>query len=178
MLVDIEPQRDDRGFFARTWCAREFRAAGLCDSMVQGSVSFSRRKGTLRGMHFHAPEFPQARLLRPQAGAAFVVVLDLRPDSPAYLQHEAWRIEGDEFRAVYAPPGVALGFQTLQPDTLMYYLMPEYFEPRFERGVRWNDPAFGIGWPEDERTIIERDADYPDFDAASVAGFAGQGGAD
>ena len=161
--VDIEPHVDHRGFFARTWCAREFAEAGLTDRMVQGSISFNKTAGTLRGLHYHAFEFPQSRLVRVVQGAAFMAVLDLRPDSPTYLRHDSLTIRASDHRAVYVGPGLALGFQTLEDDTLIYYLMPEFYDPVHERGVRWNDPAFGIEWPDADRIIIERDAQYPDY---------------
>lgn len=162
-LVDIEPHSDERGFFARTWCASEFAAQGLRERMVQGSISFNNKAGTLRGLHYHAAPFAQARLVRVVRGAAFMASVDLRPDSPSYLRHVKVTVAADEHRAIYTPPGIALGFQTLEDETLIYYLMPEFYAPEYERGVRWNDPAFGIHWPAAERIIIARDASYPDF---------------
>lgn len=169
-VVDIEPHADDRGFFARTWCAREFAQHGLCERMVQGSISHNKKAGTLRGLHYHAAQFPQARLVRVIRGNAFFAMVDLRPDSPTCLQHVAQTVHADDFRAVYTPPGIALGYQTLVDDTLIYYLMPEFYQPEHERGVRWDDPAFGIDWPDAERIIIERDASYPDYVAPPTAG--------
>ena len=169
-VVDVEPHVDERGFFARTWCAREFAEAGLPDRMVQGSISYNKRAGTLRGLHYHAFEFPQSRLVRVVRGAAFMALVDLRRDSPTYLRHDALTIRADEHRAVFTPPGTALGFQTLVHDTLIYYLMPEFYEPAHERGVRWDDPAFGIEWPAAERVIKDRDATYPDYDPESDGG--------
>ena len=167
--VDIEPHVDERGFFARTWCAREFAEAGLSDRMVQGSISFNKQAGTLRGLHYHAFEFPQTRLVRVVQGAAFMVVLDLRVDSPTYLKNHTLTIRASDFAAVYTPAGTALGFQTLEDDSLIYYLMPEFYDPQHERGVRWDDPAFGIEWPDAERVIKDRDASYPDYDGPGAA---------
>ncbi len=163
-FVDIEPHVDERGFFARTWCAREFAAAGLPERMVQGSISFNRRAGTLRGLHYHAFEFAQSRLVRVVQGAAFMACVDLRPASPTYLAKVEATLEAREHRAIFTPPGIALGFQTLVDDSLIYYLMPEFYEPEHERGVRWDDPAFAIDWPPAECIIIERDANYPDYE--------------
>ena len=168
-LVDVEPHTDERGYFARTWCAREFAAAGLRDRMVQGSIAFNLVAGTLRGLHYTAAAFPQARLVRIVQGAAYLAVLDLRRSSPTYLQHLEVTFDSADARSIYTPPGGALGYQTLAAETVVYYLMPEFYAPEHERGVRWNDPAFAIPWPDAQRTINARDAGYPDFDPARDA---------
>ena len=161
----IEPERleDERGFFARTFCRREFGERGLETELVQQSVSCSRRRGTLRGMHFQAPPHAECKLVRCTAGAVWDVVLDLRPDSPRYLRHIGVRLDADNRRALYLPRGVAQGFQTLADDTELLYQMSAYFHPESARGVRCNDPAFGIEWPLEVTAISERDAGYPDF---------------
>ena len=172
-VVEIEPQTDERGFFARTWCGREFEAHGLAARVAQASVSFNKQKGTLRGLHFQAPPQREARLVRCTAGAVFSAVVDLRPDSPAFLHHVTEEIRAALHNAIYVPPGCALGFQTLENNTEVFYQMSEFYVPSASAGFRWNDPAFGIEWPDDVRTIIDRDATYPDFDPMAVEGFRG-----
>lgn len=161
----LEPERheDERGFFARTWCQREFAARGLNPRLVQCSMSFNKRRGTLRGLHYQAAPFEEARLVRCPRGAIFDVVLDLRPGSPTWLQHVAVVLSAENARMVYVPEGCAHGFQTLADDTEVFYQMSEFHSPEHARGVRWDDPRFGIAWPDDERTISERDRTYPDF---------------
>jgi dTDP-4-dehydrorhamnose 3,5-epimerase len=163
--IELERQADERGYFARVWCDREAAAAGLRTPMVQDSVAFNAVKGTLRGLHYHAEAFPQARVIRCVAGAAFVAVVDLRRSSRTFLQTLTEPLDADNGRAIYVPPGVALGYQTLADRTMIYYQMPEFYDQRFERGVRWDDPAFRIDWPDRRPTINARDASYPDFDA-------------
>lgn len=163
--IDIDAMVDSRGFFARTWCDREAAAAGLRTPMVQSSMAFNAVKGTLRGLHYHAAPFPQARVIRCAAGAAFAVAVDLRPDSASYCASATLTIDAVTHAALYVPPGVALGYQTLADRTVVYYQMPEYYDPSFERGVRWDDPAFAIDWPDRRPILNERDATYPDFDA-------------
>ena len=173
MVIDIDPHEDVRGFFARTWCANEFSAHALAARMVQASISFNRRKGTLRGMHFQAAPQREARLVRCTAGATFDAVVDLRPDSPSFLRHVTAELRADLHNAIYVPPGCALGFQTLTDNTEVFYQMSEFYEPGASAGFRWNDPAFRIRWPDDERIVIERDANYPDFEPHLVQGFRG-----
>jgi dTDP-4-dehydrorhamnose 3,5-epimerase len=161
----VEPQRleDERGFFARTWCTREFEQQGLNAGIVQASVSFNRRKGTLRGLHYQIPPSRETKLVRCTAGAIYDVVLDLRPNSGTYLRHIGATLSAENRHAIYIPAGMAHGFQTTADNTEVTYMMTDFYEPKYARGVRWNDPAFGIVWPDDERTIIERDNSYPDF---------------
>jgi dTDP-4-dehydrorhamnose 3,5-epimerase len=161
----IEPERreDQRGFFARTWCAREFEARGLNPRLVQCSVSFNKRKGTLRGMHYQVAPHQEAKLVRCTMGAIHDVIIDLRPTSPTYKQHVAVRLTAENRRMLYVPEGVAHGFQTLADDTEVFYQMSEFHSPEHARGVRWDDPVFAIAWPPDERIINDRDRGYPDF---------------
>ncbi len=172
--VELEPQSDARGYFARSWCAREFAAAGLPGQIVQASVSHSPVRGTLRGLHFQRPPSREGKLVRCETGAVHDVMLDLRPDSASYLAHFALRLDAARGNAVYIPPGVAHGFQTLEDDTRVLYLMSDVHAPELADGVRWNDPAFGIEWPLPVAAISARDRDCPDFDpAAHVARFRG-----
>jgi len=164
-LVRIEPQTDSRGFFARTFCVEEFAAAGLPTPVVQTSVSFNERAGTVRGMHFQWPPSREGKLVRCIRGRLYDVLLDLRPQSPAYLQHVAVTLDEDNRDAVFIPPGIAHGFQTLLPRTEVWYQMTDSYAPALAAGVRWNDPAFAIRWPMPQSVISERDAGYSDFDA-------------
>jgi dTDP-4-dehydrorhamnose 3,5-epimerase len=163
-LVRIEPNLDARGFFARAFCVEEFAAAGLPTQLVQASVSYNERAGTVRGMHFQWPPSQEGKLVRCIRGRLYDVLLDLRPRSPAYLQHLAVTLDEDNHDAVFIPPGIAHGFQTLRPRTEIWYQMTDSYVPELAAGVRWNDPAFAIRWPMPESMISERDAHYPDFD--------------
>jgi dTDP-4-dehydrorhamnose 3,5-epimerase len=167
-LVRIEPHPDPRGFFARTFCVQEFGAAGLPTALVQASISFNARRGTVRGMHFQWPPSREAKLVRCVRGALFDVLLDLRPRSPSYLRHVAVELTDANRDAVFIPHGVAHGFQTLADATEVLYQMTDVYAPALATGVRWNDPAFRIRWPlADGSVISERDAGYPDFDRAA-----------
>ena len=161
----LEPERleDGRGFFARTWCQRECMAHGLNPRIVQCNTSFNKRRGTLRGMHYQAPPYAEAKLVRCTRGAIYDVILDLRPTSPTFKQYEAEILDGDGRRMLYVPEGFAHGFQTLDDDTEVFYQMSEFYSPTHARGVRWDDPAFQISWPGADRTISDRDRTYPDF---------------
>lgn len=161
----IEPERreDERGFFARTWCEREFTEHGLNTRIMQCNISFNRTTGTLRGMHYQAAPYAEAKLVRCTSGAIHDVIIDLRPGSMTFMQHVAVVLTAANRLMLYIPEGFAHGFQTLEPDTEVFYQMSEVYAPDYARGVRWDDPAFGIQWPADERTISERDRNYPDF---------------
>lgn len=162
----IEPERlrDERGFFARTWCEREFAAHGLDPGLRQCNISFNPRRGTLRGMHYQAPPFAEAKLVRCTRGAILDVALDLRPGSATFQRHVAVELTGENRRMLYIPEGVAHGFQTLEDDTEVFYQMSQFYSPDHGRGVRWDDPAFGIDWPPAEHRILsDRDRSYPDF---------------
>ena len=167
VLVDLERHEDERGYFARTWCAREFHAAGLSDRLVQASVSYSRRRGTLRGMHYQVAPHEEDKLVRCTAGAIWDVAVDLRPDSPTFLRHVAVELSAAEGRAFYIPRGFAHGFQTLEDDTEVFYQMSAFYAPEAGRGLRWNDPALGITWPLADPILHPRDAAYPDYRAVA-----------
>ncbi len=165
-VIDAERLDDHRGFFARTWCALEFAAHGLDSRLVQCSVSFNERKGTLRGMHYQVPPAAEVKVIRCTAGAIFDVIVDLRPDSPTFARHVAVVLSAENRKMLYAPAGFAHGFQTLVDGTEVFYQMSEFHAPEHARGVRWDDPAFDIRWPDDERIIAERDRTYEDFRGA------------
>jgi dTDP-4-dehydrorhamnose 3,5-epimerase len=162
-LIDIEPIADERGFFARSWCREEFAVHGLDPQLEQCNISFNRRKGTLRGMHYQAAPYGEAKLVRCTRGAIYDVAVDLRPDSPTYLRHYGVELSGKNRRALFIPEGIAHGFQTLTVDSEVFYQMSRAYVPGAGRGVRWDDPAFAIAWPDDERIISERDQIWPDY---------------
>ena len=167
-IIDPEPAEDARGLFARTWCRREFEARGLETRMAQCSTSFNKRKGTLRGMHYQEPPAAETKVVRCTRGSLHDVIIDLRPDSPAFTRHFAVVLTADNRKMLYVPAGFAHGFQTLQDATEVFYQISEFYSPEHAIGVRWDDPVFGIPWPDDERTIVERDRSYPDFRPARV----------
>lgn len=162
-LVRPEPIEDHRGFFARIWCDREAEKAGLGVRWVQSSVSYNRRKGTLRGMHWQAPPHDEVKLVRCIAGAIHDVIIDLRPESPTWRRHLAVELSAGNRQMLYVPEGFAHGFETLEDHTVVEYRMSEFYEPDSARGLRWDDPAFGIRWPLDDPIITDRDRTYPDF---------------
>ncbi len=162
-LIDLERAEDDRGFFARLWCQREFAAHGLNPNLVQCNVSFNRRKGTLRGMHYQAAPHVEAKLVRCTAGSIYDVILDLRSNSPSYLQWLGVELSAANRRMLYIPEGFAHGFQTLQDDTEVDYQMSDFYHPESVRGWRWNDPAFAIAWPLADPILSARDKNQVDF---------------
>jgi|SRR5579863_1154698 len=162
--ISIEPHNDERGFFARSWCVREFEQHGLNPVTVQCNISFNEKKGTLRGMHYQAEPHPETKLVRCTRGAIFDVVVDLRPDSPAYKQWIGVTLTAENRRMLYIPAGCGHGLLTLEDRAEIFYQMSEFYYPELSRGVRWNDPAFGIEWPISPATISERDRTYPDFE--------------
>lgn len=162
-VIEPEKREDERGFFARTFCRQEFLAHGLNPEIAQCNVSFNKRKGTLRGMHYQGPPFAEAKLVRCTAGAIFDVIIDLRKSSETFGRHFAVELCASSGKMLYIPEGFAHGFQTLLDDTEVFYQMSQPYAPQCARGVRWNDPFFGIEWPSAERTIVERDRNYQDF---------------
>ena len=164
VLVELEPHADERGFFARTWCAREFAKAGLPAHLVQCSISRNSATGTTRGLHFQKPPSREGKLVRCARGAFVDVVVDIRPASPTFLQHLSIELDEDNGRGIYVPPGFAHGFQTQRDETDVLYHMTDYFAPEQASGLRWDDPALGIRWPGAPSVIGERDASYPDLD--------------
>lgn len=162
-LVELERREDERGFFARSFCEREFVAHGLDPAVVQCNVSFNRRRGTLRGMHWQEEPHGEAKLVRVTQGALWDAIIDLRPDSPTYCHWVGVELTAANRRALYIPIGLAHGFQTLTDDVEVFYQMSTSYVPGAQRGVRWDDPAFGIAWPIRPPFLSERDATYPDF---------------
>jgi dTDP-4-dehydrorhamnose 3,5-epimerase len=162
-LIDLELHQDDRGFFARTWCRREFEDHGLNSPVVQTNVSLTRRKGSLRGMHYQAEPYGEAKLLRCTRGAIHDVIIDLRRDSPTRGEWIAEELTENNHRMLYVPEGFAHGFQTLTDDAEVTYHMMEFHTPSAARGVRYDDPAFGIEWPLPVTEITARDRVWPDW---------------
>ena len=160
-VIELEPFEDERGFFARSFCAREFEARGLETRLVQCNLSWNRRKGTLRGMHYQRPPAAEAKLVRCVRGALFDVVLDLRSGSPTEGRHHGVELSAANRRSLYIPPGCAHGFQSLVDDTEILYQMSEFYTPEAGAGVRHDDPRFGIAWPLPVAVISDRDRDWP-----------------
>jgi dTDP-4-dehydrorhamnose 3,5-epimerase len=167
--LELERIEDARGFFARVFCAREFEARGLATRFVQSSLSWNARPGTLRGMHFQIAPHRETKLVRCTAGAVWDAIVDLRRDSATRLRWFGTELSAENRRMLYIPAGFAHGFITLQPGSEVFYEMDEFYAPQAGRGVRWNDPAFGIRWPRSPEVIAERDASYPDLDPAALA---------
>lgn len=165
-LIEPEPASDERGFFARTFCRDEFAAHGLDPSLVQCNVSFNMKKGTLRGMHFQKAPYEEAKVVRCTQGRIYDVMVDVRPGSGTFCKWYGAELTAEDRRAFYIPGGFAHGFLTLSDNAEVLYQMSEFFHPECASGVRWNDPAFSIGWPEAVAVISERDANYPDFGKA------------
>ncbi len=169
-IVDIQPRHDDRGFFARAWCQREFAEHGLSDRLVQCDISFNRRRGTLRGMHLQRAPHAQPKLVRCTRGALFDAVVDIRPGSPTFGRHLAVELTAENHRMLFIPAGCAHGFQTLQDETEVFYQMSDSFVPESAVGFRWDDPAVGIPWPVAQPIMNDRDRDYPSLAEVMVAG--------
>lgn len=162
-LVKLEPHEDERGFFALSWSEKDFAARGLESRLVECNVSFNRKKGTLRGMHYQEAPYGQVKLVRCTRGAIFDVIIDLRPSSPTFKQWVGVELSATNHLMIYVPKGFAHGFQTLEDNSEVFYQTSYPYVPGSGRGVRWDDPAFGINWPPGDRIIIERDKEYPDF---------------
>jgi dTDP-4-dehydrorhamnose 3,5-epimerase len=162
-ILELERRADERGFFARGWCRNEFREHGLEDRLAQMNISFNRYRHTLRGFHYQVAPYQEDKLLRCIRGAVHDVMLDLRPGSPTYMRHITVELTAGNYRALLVPKGCANAFLTLADETEVTYLVSEFYTPAAERGVRWDDPAFGIEWPADPAVISEKDRSWPDF---------------
>ena len=162
-LISPQPSLDERGFFARTFCVREFGERGLEDQFVQHSVSFNGRRGTLRGLHMQLPPFQEVKIVGCVKGAMYDVIVDLRPSSPTFLHWQSFELSAANRRQLYIPRGVAHGFQTMVDATEVSYLISEYFTPTAAIGYPYDDPAFGISWPMPITAISERDRSWPAF---------------
>lgn len=162
-VLEMERLDDDRGFFARSWCKKEFESHGLNPDLVQCSVSFNKRRGTLRGMHYQVKPYEEAKLVRCTMGAIWDVIVDMRLDSPTFKKWFATELSAENRRMLYIPEGFAHGFLTLENHSEVFYQISEFYHPECARGVRWNDPAFNIEWPDATPVINDRDMSYLDF---------------
>jgi dTDP-4-dehydrorhamnose 3,5-epimerase len=173
-LIEAQKLEDERGFFARSFCLREFEEHGLDPAVAQCNISQNKQQGTLRGMHFQLPPFAEAKLVRCTRGAIYDAIVDLRPASPAFLRWEAFELSAANYRMLYIPKGFAHGFLTLRDDSEVFYQMSEFYAPQAARGVRWDDPIFGIQWPAAVRCISPKDAAYPDSAPEDFAALRGE----
>lgn len=163
-VIDMEQVVDERGFFARSWCRKEFEKHGLNTDIAQCSVSFNKKRGTLRGMHYQGTPHEEVKVVRCTSGAIYDVIIDLRPESATFKKWVAVELSAENRRMIYIPAGVAHGFQTLVDDVEVLYQISEFYCPESAKSVRWDDPEFGIKWPPAaERVISARDRQYPDF---------------
>jgi dTDP-4-dehydrorhamnose 3,5-epimerase len=163
-LIELEPVCDNRGFFSRTFCVNEFSAHGMETGFVQHSLSYSARRGTLRGMHFQSPPFSEVKVIECVKGMIFDVIIDLRPQSPTFGQWRGFELTAENRRQLYVPAGFAHGFQTLADDTEVRYLISAFYQPAAARGLRHNDPAFAIAWPLPVTVVSGKDQEWPNFD--------------
>lgn len=159
-VIELEKKEDERGFFARAWCSREFSAHGLASVFVQCNISFNAKKGTIRGLHYQCRPYEEIKVVRCTRGAIFDVVIDIRPDSPNFCKWISVTLTGDNHKMLYVPGGFAHGFQTLHDNTEVFYQMSEYYYPEYSGGFRWDDPAFGIKWPLPCSCISQKDRSY------------------
>jgi dTDP-4-dehydrorhamnose 3,5-epimerase len=163
-VIEIEPRLDERGFFSRAWCRREFEAAGIRINFVQANIAFSKNKGTLRGMHFQRAPHAECKLWRCVRGAIFDVMIDLRLNSPTFKKWFGIELTSDNHKMTLIPEGFAHGYLTTADNTEVFYLVSAFYTPEAEGGVRWDDPAFGVRWPMTGNLIIsEKDKNWPDF---------------
>ena len=162
-IIEIERLQDERGFFARSWCQREFKKQGLNTNLVQCSVSFNSKKGTLRGMHYQIKPYAETKLVRCTMGSIYDVILDLRQGSTTYGQHMGVLLSASNHRMLYIPEGFAHGFITLEDNSEVFYQMTEFYAPDAARSIRWDDPQFAIAWPTEVQVISEKDRLIPDF---------------
>lgn len=162
-VIELEMIEDERGSFARAWCAKELAARGLEARLAQCSTSLTKKKGTLRGMHFQIAPFEESKIVRCTRGSMYDVIIDLRTGSPTLKQHIGVTLAANNGKMLYVPRGFAHGYLTLEDNIEVFYQISEFYSPNHSRGVRWNDPAFGIAWPADVQVIAKRDQSYPDF---------------
>jgi dTDP-4-dehydrorhamnose 3,5-epimerase len=163
-IIEVELIEDERGFFARSWCQNEFKERGLNPNLMQCNISFNKKKGTLRGMHYQVPPYEEAKLVRCTRGAIYDVAIDLRPESETFKQWVAVELTAENCRMLYIPEGMAHGFQTLEDNSEVFYQMTEFYVPESAKGFRWDDPVWNIDWPTcDRRVISDKDRNYPDF---------------
>jgi dTDP-4-dehydrorhamnose 3,5-epimerase len=162
-VIELEPHRDERGYFARTWSREDFEGRGLSAEISQCSTSFNHKRGTLRGLHYQAAPYAEAKLIRCTRGALYDLIVDLRPASTTFRKWFALTLTETNLSMLYIPEGLAHGFQTLEDETEVFYQISEDYRPEYARGVRWNDPSFDFHWPLEDGVMSERDRNFPDF---------------
>jgi len=162
-VIEIQKLEDTRGFFARTWCKNEFEAHSLTAHLMQINISLSKKKGTLRGMHYQIEPNQESKLIRCTKGAIYDVIIDLRPNSSTYKKWLGTELTAENYKMLYVPEDFAHGFQTLEDDTEVVYQVSQFYSPQSERGVRYNDPVFGIRWPIDVQVITDKDKNWADY---------------
>ncbi len=168
--IDLEEKHDHRGFFARTFCAKELEAHGLKPVVAQCNLSFNYKKGTLRGMHYQTQPAAETKIVRCTKGAIYDVIIDMRPDSPTYLQHFGVELSADNHRALYVPEMFAHGYQALTDGSEVMYMVGEFYTPGYEKGLRYDDPFFNIQWPLEATEMSEKDTKWPLMRMMSVGG--------
>ncbi len=167
--IELQRHQDERGYFARTWCCREFAEKGLATKLVQANMAFNRHKGTVRGLHYQCAPHAESKLVRCVRGAIFDVIVDLRPTSATYCRWFGTRLTSENGRMLYVPEGFAHGYQTLSDDSEIFYMVSEFYAPASEGGVRWNDLRFDISWPITDSVVIsEKDRSWPDYKDYSI----------
>ena len=162
-IIDINKLEDQRGFFARGWCQREFEEHGLIPTVVQANISYNKKKGTIRGMHYQVSPYEETKLVRCTRGALYDVIIDLRPDSPTYKQWLGVELTAENYKTLYVPKGFAHGFITLVDNTEAYYQVSQFYTPGAEQGIRYDDPAFGIEWPVEVQVISDKDKNWNNY---------------
>lgn len=160
-LIHLEKLEDERGFFARVWDKKRFEEVGLNTRIVQCNISFNKEKGTIRGMHFQVKPFEETKIVRCVRGSTYDVIIDLRVESPTFKQWYSVELSSDNYKMLYVPKGFAHGFQTLEDNTEVFYQMSEFYNPTASKGVRWNDPTFGVKWPLEVKVISNKDKNFP-----------------
>lgn len=160
-IIEPEKLEDERGFFARTWDQKIFEEKGLESNLVQCNISFNKIKGTLRGLHYQAAPYEEDKLIRCTKGKIFVVLVDLKKDSKTFKQWETFELDDKNYKMLYIPKGFAVGYQTLEDNTEVFYQMSQYYMPEYSRGIRWDDPSLKITWPMKPTVISRKDLSQP-----------------
>lgn len=167
-IIEPEKLEDERGFFARVWDREIFLNLGLNTNVVQCNISFNRLKGTVRGFHFQAKPYEEAKLVRCTKGSVFEVIVDIRKNSKTFKRWISVMLSAENYKLLYVPEGFALGFQTLEDNSELFYQMSQVYKPEYAKGIRWNDKTFNIPWPEKVTMISERDESFPEFNESMV----------
>jgi dTDP-4-dehydrorhamnose 3,5-epimerase len=167
-LVEVKKMEDERGFFGRAWCQNEFTDHGLNPNFVQLNTSFSRKKGTIRGMHYQVDPYQEVKFIRCTRGRIWDVIIDLRPESPTFMKWTGNELTADNYRMVYVPENFAHGFITLEDNSEVYYPVSQVYTPGAERGLRYNDPLFKIKWPIDVTMVSDKDKNHEDFNLSRL----------